>query len=162
MELRLALVAATLVALTLPLSSCARKAARPAAGGELETVDVSAAPDAAASLAEDGIEQRRAEPAGGVAGALPEGFPKEVPLPTPSSLVDFAAAGSGGLSVTLEIQESAAAVESSYRRRLQAAGFASGADGVWRRDGRSLRFSVESHQGVARLVLEVLPRSAPR
>ena len=57
---------------------------------ELATVEVTAAPDAAYSIADDKVE-RRANP-NAMAGALPDGFPPDIPVYRPSSLVDFTAA----------------------------------------------------------------------
>jgi hypothetical protein len=131
-------------------AGCRRREEPPRPGG-LETVDVAPQPDAAASLEGDVVERRPVEPAGGVAGVLPEGFPRDVPVPAPSSLVDV-----GDRAVTFEIASAPAAAEAAYRRRLTAAGFALGADGAWRRGPRALRFGVEPAHGVARLRLELV------
>ena len=53
---------------------------------KLETVDVGEGVDAGLTTAYD-EQAKRVGP--GIAGVLPEGFPPDVPLYTPSSLVDF-------------------------------------------------------------------------
>ena len=77
-----------LASLVLALGACS-PAPPPAAerAPELATVEVSAAPDAAYSIADDKVE-RRANP-NAIAGALPDGFPTDIPVYLPSSLVDF-------------------------------------------------------------------------
>lgn len=140
----------TLVALT----GCARERAAPAVEDGLETVDVTPAPDAAASLEGDVVERRPAAPAGGVAGVLPEGFPRDIPLPTPSSLVDFGPGPRGGTSVTLEVAASPAAALAACEARLRAAGFVAAGDGVWTRGERRVAVAVAPFAGVARLTLE--------
>lgn len=139
-----------LSALIVAVAAC-RRSEEPPKPGELETVDVAPSPDAEASLEGDVVERRPVAPAGGVAGALPEGFPRDVPVPTPSSLVDV-----GERTVTFEIASAPAAAEAAYRRRLHAAGFAPDAGGAWRRGPRALRFVVEPIHGVARLRLEIV------
>jgi hypothetical protein len=135
--------------------------ARPEAkrGDELQTVDVTAAPDAEASLESD-----RHEPpvgggspggrGGGIAGALPEGFPADVPLPRPSSLVDFDAR-----SITLEVAGAVEGVRTAYVRQLQGAGFAAREAGRWQRGSRSLRIGFEPFGGATRVRIEIVPAS---
>jgi hypothetical protein len=134
--------------------SCARESAAPPERGELETVDVAPALDAAASIAGDVVERRPVAPEGGVAGVLPEGFPRDVPLPTPSSLVDFGPGPRGGTSVTLEVAVPPAAALAACEARLRAAGFVAAGDGVWTRGSRRVAVGVEPFAGVARLTLE--------
>lgn len=121
---------------------------------ELATVDVTPKPDAEASLAGDAVARPVGLPARGVAGALPEDFPRDVPLPSPSSLVDFGSSAAE-TSVTLAVDLPAAQVEATYRRQLAAAGFRARPDGSWQGGGRTLRFVVESLHGAARLTVRV-------
>jgi len=138
-------------------SACAPAPERAPTGGErLETVEVGAKLDAHASLEEDPIEIRRREPSGGISGVLPEGFPSDVPLPTPSSLVDFVAAPGEGLAVTLEVQSSPEVALAGYEAKLRAAGFGSRGGGVWSRERRRIRVSVDSFGGAARIRVEIL------
>jgi hypothetical protein len=123
----------------------------------LPTVDVSEAPDAHASLENEAVEKRRAEPAGGIAGRLPEGFPRDQPLPTPSSLVDFGRGPHGGASVTLEVQRPPERALADYESQLAAAGFERGADGLWVRGARRLGVGVAPFAGIARISVEVVP-----
>jgi hypothetical protein len=128
----------------------------PKVGRGLDTVDVTAPPDAAASLEGD-----RHEPAvglgrerGGIAGALPEGFPKDVPLPQPSSLVDFDAR-----SVTLEVAGQLEGVRTSYVRQLAGAGYAARDGGRWQRGARMLRVAFAPVRNATRVTVEIVPAS---
>lgn len=145
-----------LVAATLAAPACERRQEPAPGDAKLETVEVGAKLDAYASLDQEPVEARRAAPAGGIAGALPEGFPKDVPLPSPASLVDFAATPGEGLSVTLEQQSAPEAAVRAYEAKLRAAGFASGEGGLWSRAGRRLRVSVSDFGGAARITVQVL------
>lgn len=136
------------------LAACARESAPPPAAGGLETVEVAPAIDAGASLEGDVVEPRRAAPTGGVAGVLPEGFPTDVPLPTPSSLVDFGPGPRGGASVTLEVPSAPAKALAAYASQLRAAGFVEEAAGVWSRGKRRVAVAVVPFAGVARLTIE--------
>lgn len=138
----------------LTAAGCSRGGAPERAAGELDTVDVSAKPDAQASLAGDVVAQPVGLPAGGIAGALPPDFPREVPLPSPSSLVDFAS-GARETSVTLAIDLPPEQVSASYRRQLAAAGFREQPDGAFAGAGRSLRFAVSAEHGMSRLTVRV-------
>ena len=134
---------------------CAR-APEPAENGHLETVEVGVKLDEYASLEEEPVEVRRREPASGIAGVLPEGFPGDVPLPTPSSLVDFVAEPGRGLSVTLERQSPPEAARRSYEAKLRGAGFRDLGEGSWKRGERRIRVSVESFGGAARITVEIV------
>jgi hypothetical protein len=121
-------------------------------GGEkpIETVDVAPAIDAAASFDDEPVEPPR--PAGGsVAGVLPAGFPRDVPLPEPSSIVDF-----DERSVTFELGGAGAEARAAYRRRLAAAGFRAAAGDVWHRGARRIRVVESERGGAARVTLEIL------
>jgi hypothetical protein len=145
------LVFATAIAV---LAGCERESARPPAADGLETVEVAPAIDAGASLEGDVVEPRRAAPAGGVAGVLPEGFPADVPLPAPSSLVDFGAGPRGGASVTLEVASTPANALAAYESQLRAAGFVEEGADVWVRGERRVAVAVAPFAGVARLTIE--------
>lgn len=152
--MRLALAVATTLACMLLAAGCSRGGAPERGAGDLDTVDVSAKPDAQASLAGDVVAQPVGLPAGGIAGALPADFPREVPLPSPSSLVDFAASARE-TSVTLAIDLPPEQVSASYRRQLAAAGFREQPDGAFAAAGRSLRFAVSAEHGASRLTVRV-------
>lgn len=124
------------------------------ASAPLPTVEVTAQPDAHATLEHEQVEIRRAESA--VAGVLPEGFPRDVPLPEPSSLVDFGRGALGGPSVTLELQATVAEAQRAYESRLAGAGFERQAPGVWRRGRRRIGVGVEPFHGAARVQVEIL------
>lgn len=103
-----------------------------AAAPELATVDVAPAPDAAADLSGDVVE--RARPKLVVAGVLPEFFPREVPLPIGTSLVDFAATETGGF-IELRGAEDLRPLADRWRVALRAAGWTVVVDpdaGPWR------------------------------
>lgn len=144
---------ALLCVLAIAVLGCGADAA-PRPDAELETTDVTAQPDATASLAGDVVAAPRAEGAGAVAGALPSDFPRDVPLPSPSSLVDFSS--SPGLrSLTLESPLAPEAARAEYEARLRAAGFREDPRGGWSARGHALSFSVESFHGAARLTVRV-------
>ncbi len=143
--------AARLIASALLAVACGQSpAAKPSA--ELATVDVTAKPDAAATLATDTVARPVGE-SGAMAGALPADFPRDVPLPQPSSLIDF-----GPTSVTLEVEGTPEAAVSAYAGRLRAAGFRSEAGGRWRRGSRLLTVTGRAAAGgSSHLVVEILP-----
>ena len=133
-----------------------RESPPPPPADGLETVEVAPAIDAAASLEGDVVERRPVAPRG-VAGVLPEGVPTDVPLPAPSSLVDFGPGPRGGASVTLEVGSAPAAALAAYETRLRSAGFAADGDGAWKRGSRRVAVTVAPFSGVARLTIEPLP-----
>jgi hypothetical protein len=129
----------------------------PAADRRLETVDVTEQPDASASLETDRHEPRFSAAApgrGGIAGALPEGFPRDVPLPRPSSLVDFDAG-----SVTLEVAGGLEGVRTAYLRQLAGAGFAARDGGRWQKGPRAIRVGFAPLTGATRVTVELVPAS---
>jgi hypothetical protein len=147
-------------------AGCSRSAPpeRAPAPAPMPTVDVTEAPDAHASLDNEAVEKRRAAPAGGIAGMLPEGFPRDVPLPSPSSLVDFGSGSHGGASVTLEVQRAPDRALADYEAQLRAAGFRREGDGSWTLGSRRIGVSVASFSGIARISVEILAaagKSAP-
>jgi len=132
-------VALAAALLALALAACGRREpAPPPRSPELQTVDVGAAPDAAASLADDVVAMPPPAP-DAVAGELPQGFPREVPLPAGGGLVDFGPAP-GGAWVELVVPKPLAEVEGGYRRRLEGAGFRAAGDGRYARG--ALRIAV--------------------
>lgn len=142
----------------LALAACGRRGEEPASARrpELQTVDVGAAPDAAASLAGDVVATPPPAP-GGVAGELPQGFPREVPLPAGGGLVDFGPAP-GGAWVELVVAKPLAEVESAYRRRLESAGFR--ADGGGRYTRGALRIAVTCTRRGAGTSVRIEPLAA--
>jgi len=146
----------TALAAALAVAACSRGPAK-SSSAELETVDVADQPDARASLDGDAVARPVGLPAGGIAGALPADFPREVPLPSPSSLVDFASGG-GETSVTLAIDLPPEPVRASYLRQLAAAGFAEQSDGSFAGAGLALRFAIEARHGASRLTVRVARR----
>jgi hypothetical protein len=119
---------------------------------ELETVEVSAAPDAAYSMAEDKVERRASENA--LAGALPDGFPKDIPIYRPSSLVDFTSKADGGALAVFATPADVTTVSSAMTQKLRAAGWQAGKPGSFTKAGRSLRLTVEPTPAGARFRLE--------
>ncbi len=122
---------------------------------DLATVEVTAAPDAAYSTAGDKVEARPSPNA--MAGALPDGFPADIPVYRPSSLIDFAARPEGGSVVVFAAPASPAAVSSALRQKLRAAGWLSEgteSSGRWAKNGRRLRLVVEESAAGARIRVE--------
>jgi hypothetical protein len=129
------------------VAGCGRKPAP--VGSDLRTEEVAPAPDAHADLEGDAVARPApAQPA--LSGQLPAGFPRDVPLPAPASLVDFDAR-----SVTLEVPTPLAATRASYGRRLAAAGFAPSAGGAWTRGARRLVVAYEAHGDASRVRIEI-------
>jgi hypothetical protein len=116
----------------------------------LETVDVTDQPDASATLETDTVARPRTD-GERVAGVLPADFPRDVPLPVPSSLVDFSPR-----SVTLEVQRARAAARDGYFAELRAAGFRALADDGWQKGARRLRVTFADASGATRITLEIL------
>ncbi|MGE0638762.1 MAG: hypothetical protein AB7G12_10685 [Thermoanaerobaculia bacterium] len=119
--------------------------------GELTTVEVTRAPDAALTTADD-QQARRVAPA--LAGALPDGFPRDIPVFRPSSLVDQTILPAGGGVLVFDSSEPRETVAGSLARRLRAEGWRSAADGVWTKAGRRLTLAVESRPSGSRFRLE--------
>lgn len=80
---------------------------------KLDTVEVGEGFDAGLTTAYDEKAKQIVGPA--VAGVLPEGFPRDLPLYTPSSLVDFGEAGAGMHYLEFDTSDGASVV----RRRLE-------------------------------------------
>lgn len=119
---------------------------------EIATVDVSAAPDAALSTAEDGQERRRAA---ALAGALPDGFPSDVPVYRPSSLVDQTIDPGGVSILVFETPAPRATVAAALASRLRAQGWRAADGGVWTKAERRLKLTVEDRPSGASFRLEL-------
>lgn len=80
-----------------------------------------------------------------MAGVLPSGFPSDVPVYTPSSLVEFGEGG--GRFVLLATPNPVEDVRSSYRMTLESAGWTrtgGGREESFTKDERTLRVEVRS------------------
>lgn len=118
----------------------------------LETVEVTSAPDAALSTAEDALERRPSAP--GLAGALPAGFPPEIPVYRPSSLIEAGELPGGWRFVELESPDPPEIVRAALSRRLAAGAWDVGARDEARRGALRLRWTVASQAAGSRLRLE--------
>lgn len=136
--------ARTLCLAALLATSACSPAPPPAAekAPELPTVEVTAAPDAAYSIADDKVE-RRANP-NAIAGALPDGFPTDIPIYLPSSLVDFTSRPGGGSVVVFATPASASTVSAALSQKLRGSGWQAGSADAWTKAGRNLRLTVQS------------------
>lgn len=133
--------------------ACAPAAEPPGAGKPaLETEEVTAAPHAALSTAADAVESRSAAPA--LAGALPAGFPREIPVYRPSSLVESGELGGGRRFVELESPDPPAVVRAALERRLAAAGWNAEGGGAYRLAELRLQVVVTGQAAGSRLRLE--------
>jgi hypothetical protein len=120
--------------------ACAPPAEKPAEPKELETVEVTAAPDAALSTAGDAQERRVTS---ALAGALPDGFPQDLPVLRPSSLVDFAERAGGGYAASFDTPSPPAAVRSTLASRLKGSGWREAGSGVWTKPDRQVTLTVQ-------------------
>ncbi len=134
--------------LFVPALACRAPAER--AEATLSTVEVTAKPDVGASLAADEVGAPLAQPTG-IAGVLPDGFPRDVPLPEPSSLVDFTTR-----AVTLEVQLPESTARARYLARLAAAGFAAESDRLFRHGARRIAVDFAARSGATRITIEIL------
>lgn len=150
---QLAVLLAAIAALLAGLAACS-PSPPPAAQkpGELATVEVSAAPDAAYSIADDKVE-RRVNP-NAIAGALPDGFPADIPIYLPSSLVDFTSRPEGGAVVVFATPAVASTVSVALSQKLRAAGWQAGTSGSWSKAGRRLHLTVEPSAAGSRFRIE--------
>ena len=140
------------VALGLFVAACGEPPGAMASPSELATVEVTAAPDAALSTGEDGQERRVSS---ALAGALPDGFPADVPVFRPASLVDQTIVPGGVSVLVFETPAPRAAVASSFTSRLRAHGWRSAEGGVWTKAGRRLKLTVEARPNGAIFRLEL-------
>ncbi len=120
---------------------------------ELATVEVSAAPDAAYSTADDQVERRASADA--MAGALPDGFPADIPIYRPSSLIDFVARPEGGYRVVFTAPAAVSTVRAALGEKLRAAGWQQEPAGVWTKGGRRLRLDVAESAAGTRFQIEL-------
>jgi len=121
--------------------------------GQLETVDVSGPVDAGATTELDAV----ATPRTASAGVIPGDFPKEIPLPSGGSLVDFGE-GAAGSWIELVVAAPPAEVGAAYRGRLAKAGFRVASGGVWSRGSLRLEVAVSARGAGATVRLEPLAR----
>lgn len=127
----------------------------PPAPGEapLETVEVAPPPDSGLRVDEDAQERR---PVAALSGILPAGFPADLPLPEPGSLVDFGEAETGWRYVVVQTAQAPAAVRSGLAARLARAGWTPvpGADLVYEKGGRRVRLSFSDARPGTRVRVE--------
>lgn len=128
-----------LVALT--LAACGSP--EPATVDPGEPVEVTASPvDNLTTEHDEKAAPRQQEE---MAGVLPSGFPSDVPVYTPSSLVEFGEGG--GRFVLLATPNPVEDVRSSYRMTLESAGWTrtgGGREQSFTKDERTLRVEVRS------------------
>ncbi|MEO8275956.1 MAG: hypothetical protein ABI639_07020 [Thermoanaerobaculia bacterium] len=138
------------------LGACTRREApageSPPKAPELATVDIAPAPDAAFSTAADRVERRPSADA--IAGALPDGFPADIPVHRPASVVDFGARPGGGYAVTFATPSPPATVSAAMATKLRAAGWQAASAGQWTKAGRKLRLVVEATAAGSRYRIE--------
>ena len=147
-----AAVRAALLALAIGLASSGCRPQAPAGEKPLETVEVTDQPDASANLETDQVAAKRSDE-GAMAGALPADFPRDVPLPEPSSLVDFTPHG-----VTVEVQSGLADAKASYLALLKRRGFvpgSGGAGGAWTKGARTIGVTFADASGATRITIEI-------
>jgi len=141
--------------LLLLVAACGRAPERSGAKGELATVDVAPAIDAAASTEQDAVATPPAAGAG--VGILPGGFPREVPLPRGGSLVDYGD-GAAGPWVAFVVAAPPAEVLAAYRASLERAGFRPGAGGAWSRGSLTVAVAASARGAGTTLRVEPLAR----
>jgi len=137
------------------VAACGGAPERPGAKGELDTVDVAPAIDAAASTEQDSVATPAAAGAG--VGVLPGGFPREVPLPRGGSLVDYGD-GAAGTWVAFVVAAPPPEVEAAYRASLERAGFRPGASGTWSRGSLTVAVTASARGAGTTLRVEPLAR----
>ena len=144
-------VLAALLALASGLAASGCRPKTPAGEKPLETVEVTDQPDAAANVETDQVAKRA--PESGMAGALPADFPRDVPLPEPSSLVDFTPHG-----VTVEVQSGLADAKASYLALLKRRGYVpsgGGGSGAWTKGARTIGIAFADASGATRITIEI-------
>ena len=124
-------------------AACGGSQSQPQTEKELETVDVGGGYDANLSTEEDQRERRIEADIGGV---LPSDFPPEMPVFTPSSIVDFGQPGGSGNYVVVDTPVPMSEVESLLATRIGRAGWSVDAIGdegtIYLREGRRVRVIV--------------------
>ena len=103
------------------LLGCGRSEPKPRKPKELETVDVGSGYDADLSTSTDPRERRIESELGGV---LPSDFPADMPIFSPSSIVDFGQPGGSGRFVEVDTPVPRSEVTSSLGARIERAGWA--------------------------------------
>ena len=142
----------TMSAASLALAlGCAPPAEKASAPADLQTVEVTAAPDAALSTASDAQERRVTS---ALAGALPDGFPSDLPVVRPASLVDYAEAKDGGHVAAFDTTEPPAATRSFLEGRLRAAGYREAGGGVWTKPGRRVALAIQPTGAGSRFIYQ--------
>jgi hypothetical protein len=126
------------------VAACRQETKSEPAPAKLETREVGAAPDATLSTAGDVVERRHAS---GFAGVLPGGFPKDLPVYEPSSLVDFGK-GADGAYVVFQTPDDIGRVRARYPAMIAASGWAHEGSDSFTRGGHRVRVAYESlHPG---------------
>lgn len=118
----------------------------------LEIEDVGDAFDAGLSTEEDTKGRLRKDPE--VSGVLPGGFPTDVPLFKPSSIVDFGELGAGRYYVEIDTSAPASAVSAELERSFAGFGWARDGGGAFTKGGRSLGLVVKDLSPGARIRYE--------
>ena len=113
-----------------------------------EIVDIAAPADVALSF-DDDIQAKRTD--AGLAGVLPGGFPEDLPLFDPASIVDTSETDDGRMVVVLQHPASPHEVESFLDRELPLAGWQSQGGASYRNgEGREVEISIEPLGAVTR------------
>ena len=100
---------------------CSRSEPEPKKPKDLETVDIGAGYDAGLSTSADKRERRVESELGGV---LPSDFPADMPIFSPSNIVDFGQPGGSGRFVVVDTPVPRSEVTSSLGARIERAGWA--------------------------------------
>ena len=137
-----ALALASLLAATL---SCRQEPKAAPGPAKLETQEVGAAPDATLSTEGDTVEHRR--PSSSFSGVLPGGFPKDLPVYEPSSLVDFGE-DTAGAFVVFQTPDDLARARARYPAAIVGRGWARESGDAFSKAGRRVRVAFEGlHPG---------------
>ncbi len=127
-----------------------QKAAEPAPDPpKLETVDVGAARDATLSTAGDAQEKRHEA---AFAGVLPTGFPKDLPVYEPSTLIDFGGGPQGSYAL-FQTPDDVARVRARYPATLRSRGWSAAGD-AYAKGTHHVRMAIESAHPGARIRIE--------
>ena len=130
---------AAISALALALSSCTAPAEEPE---ELEVVEVDAGATARMTPEGDATEPERGP---SLSGALPPSFPRDLPLPLPSSVTELSTEGEAPRFVVLRSPAAPETLRRELTQRLDRAGWQSEGD-PWRRskDGRRVQLRLDA------------------
>lgn len=146
MSHRVPLATATLV--SLGLIACGEPEPTTVEAGE----PVEVTPSPVENLTTEYDEVAPEQPQEQFGGVLPSGFPADVPVYTPSSLVEFGEGG--GRFVLLATPDAADAVRTSYRMTLESAGWqpaGGGREQRFTKDERTLRVEVRDAGGASEI-----------